>query len=63
MDEGTGILIVLDWHNQGWYYTYLVEVDLPPRDDLLWLQSNTEAKHPMYKRLRLRAGLVSGIGL
>ena len=66
MDGATGILIVPDWPNQVWYNTYLqmliVEVVLPPRDDMLQLPSNGEARHPMHKTLRLRAGLVTGIG-
>ena len=66
MDEATGILIVPDWPNQPWYNTYMnmriIEVILPPRDDLLCLPSDEGARQPMHRTLRLRAGLLSGTG-
>ena len=64
MEEATGIVVVPDWPNQPWYNTYLemklIEVILPPRDDLLLLPSNHSQRHPLHKNLQLRVGLLTG---
>ena len=64
IEEATGIVVVPDWPNQPWYNTYLemklIEVILPPRDDLLLLPSEHSLRHPLHKNLQLRVGLLTG---
>ena len=66
MDKATGLLVVPDWPNQTWYNIYqdirIHDIVLPPRYDLLHLPNRPSTPHPMWEKLRIRVGLVSGTG-
>ena len=63
-DEAKGILTVPDWPNQPWYdqFIKLAEriIDLEPGSNLLRLPQKPELKHPLWRSLRLKAGLIQG---
>ena len=65
-DEATGILVVPDWPGQVWYplfHSLIVNSKLyhiPSRKRLLYLPNQPQMIHPIWDRVSLLVGIVSG---
>ena len=64
-EDVTMIVVVPLWKTQPWFTVFLElliqdPILLPQRDNLLTLQHKTDQLHPLRKKLRLLAGLLSG---
>ena len=65
-DKATGVLVVPDWPNQAWYPVFqslIIDaniIHIKPRKLLLNLPNQPQMIHPIWDRLPLLAGIVSG---
>jgi hypothetical protein len=63
-DEATGIVVVPDWPTQCWFKKFVSlrvkDVVLPPRSNLLNNPMKPTERHPLYKTLALRVGVLCG---